>query len=82
MVCKLHLRRKLKLHFSACDIQCQYCLDFVKRMSDLDDLNAETVLESVQVKDFLNMLKTHPPTRAAVGKFHAPAYHISTLSSE
>ncbi len=53
-------------------------------MQELDDLNANTDLESVQVKNSPNIPKASPPSRGGAAKSHQPVHNIlfRTVSSE
>ncbi len=58
----------LKLHVSAYDIQCQFRLNFLKRMKQ--NLSIFQTFPSLTSFRF-------PATIAAVGKFHLPAHKVS-----
>ncbi|KAI0697693.1 hypothetical protein BC835DRAFT_1269999 [Cytidiella melzeri] len=61
---------RLRLHISAYDINCQYCIHFWERLAAIQEkFFKEQMSALASIKDF-----RFPATHAAVGKFHEPAH--------
>ncbi|THG98308.1 hypothetical protein EW026_g3855 [Hermanssonia centrifuga] len=70
MISGLRLWADLFMHVSAYDINCQYRINFEKRMEAFRQLTTE--FESIPMR-----LKYFPWTLPGVGKFHLPAHNAS-----
>ncbi|THG98302.1 hypothetical protein EW026_g3863 [Hermanssonia centrifuga] len=73
MLSGLRLWRNLFMHVSAYDINCQYRINFEKRMQAFRELT----MPFSSIPSFSLREKYFPYTLAGVGKFHIPAHNAS-----